>query len=111
MRATTRGELVVVAQVKQSRRRAGDRAGLNWQEERGPMIITITSWPGRKAGYRENKNTTGRFYSYEEFKNCRSSSLLLSLSRSAASFCTFSLICSKRKVPQVKSGAVAMGDE
>ena len=34
-----KGELVVVAQVKQSRRRAGDRAGLNWQEERGPMIM------------------------------------------------------------------------
>jgi len=51
------------------------------------------------------------FYSYEEFKNCSSFSRLLSLSRSAASLRTFSLICSKRKVPQVKSGPVAICNE
>jgi hypothetical protein len=42
---------------------------------------------------------TERLYSYEEFKNCNSSSRLLSLSRSAASLCTFSLIYSKWKGP------------
>lgn len=77
-----------------------------FNESRARSSVLNTTWGEQKN---DSMGETG-FYPYEEFKNCNDSSLLLSLSRSAASLCTFSLIRSKRKVSQVKSGTVAIGN-